>query len=135
MVGVGSRSTLLPPWELKEIPPPPRVAPLDGDEEVGVVNVLLGGMIPLAVGVDEAGVLNVNGTVGVVLGGADGNPGVPEERDGKLVGLPWHPETVMVTVEKSVKVTVLAVGLDGVGVKLGKFDRGAPVWSDENEGV
>jgi hypothetical protein len=97
VVGVGSRSTLLPPWELKEIPPSPREAPLDG-EEVGVANVLLRGM--LAVGVNEAGVLNVKGAVGVVLGDAGENPGVPGARVGKLVGLPpWHPETVMVTVE------------------------------------
>lgn len=99
VVGVGSRSTLLPPWELKEIPPSPREAPPDGGE-VGVANVLLGGM--LAVGVNGGGVLNVNGAVGVVtvLGGAGENPGVPEARVGKLVGLPpWHSEMVMVTVE------------------------------------
>ena len=121
---MGSRSTLLPPWELKEIPPPPREALLDG-EEVGVANVLLGGV--LAVGVNEAGVPTVNGAVGVVLGGAVENPGVPEPTDGKLVGFPWHPEMVMVTVETRVKVTVLAAGLDPVGVKLGKFDRAVPV--------
>ena len=72
-VGVGSRSTLLPPpWVLKEIPLSPR--------EVGVANALLWGM--LAVGVDEAG---VNVKAAELVGE---NPGVPATIGGRLEGLP-----------------------------------------------